>query len=182
MHTGSTAARAAAFAATIGLALCAAAPAAPADAAAATAARLSGKALDGLKLRNIGPALMSGRIADIAIDPRGSSTWYVAVGSGGVWKTTNAGTTWKPLFDGQASYSIGCLTLDPQNPSVIWVGSGENVGGRHVGFGDGVYRSRDGGASWQNLGLKDSQHISRIAVHPKNPDVVWVAAQGPLWS
>ena len=140
------------------------------------------KVFDGLKLRAIGPALMSGRIADIAIDPADSSTWYVAVGSGGVWKTVNAGTTWTPLFDEQASYSIGCVTIDPTNPHVIWVGTGENVGGRHVGFGDGVYRSRDAGASWENLGLKDSQHISKIVVHPEKPDVVWVAAQGPLWS
>ena len=155
-------------------------PAAPA--AAAPAPRLSGKALDGLKLRNIGPALMSGRIADIAIDPADPATWYVAVGSGGVWKTVNAGTTFTPIFDGEASYSIGCVTLDPSNHHVIWVGTGENVGGRHVGFGDGVYRSTDGGAHWQNLGLRDSQHVSKIVVHPKNPDVVWVAAQGPLWS
>jgi photosystem II stability/assembly factor-like uncharacterized protein len=140
------------------------------------------KAFDGLKLRAIGPALMSGRIADVAIDPTDPSTWYVAVGSGGVWKTVNAGTTWTPLFDEQASYSIGCVTIDPTNPHVVWVGTGENVGGRHVGFGDGVYRSRDAGASWENLGLEDSQHISKIVVHPEKPDVVWVAAQGPLWS
>ena len=148
----------------------------------ADTARLSAKGLDGLKLRNIGPALMSGRIADIALDPADRNTWYVAVGSGGVWKTVNAGTTWTPVFDGEGSYSIGCVTIDPANPHTIWVGTGENVGGRHVGFGDGVYRSRDGGASWQNLGLKDSQHVSKILVHPKNPDVVYVAAQGPLWS
>jgi photosystem II stability/assembly factor-like uncharacterized protein len=137
---------------------------------------------DGLKLRAIGPAFMSGRIADIAIDPTHPSTWYVGVGSGGVWKTVNAGTTWTPVFDKESSYSIGCVTIDPSNPSVVWVGTGENVGGRHVGFGDGVYRSRDGGGHWENLGLRDSQHVSRIVVHPKNPDVVWVAAQGPLWS
>jgi photosystem II stability/assembly factor-like uncharacterized protein len=137
---------------------------------------------DGLKLRGIGPALMSGRIADIAIDPADPSVWYVAVGSGGVWKTVNAGTTWTPLFDKQPSYSIGCVTLDPSNRHVVWVGTGENVGGRHVGFGDGVYRSGDGGASWENVGLRDSQHVSKIVVHPKDPGVVWVAAQGPLWS
>ncbi len=139
-------------------------------------------ALHGLELRNIGPALMSGRIADIAVHPDDPSVWYVAVGSGGVWKTVNAGTTWTPVFDEESSYSIGCVTVDPSNPNVIWVGSGENVGGRHVGFGDGVYRSRDGGASWENVGLGDSQHISRIIVHPQDPSVVWVAAQGPLWS
>ena len=136
----------------------------------------------GLELRSIGPAFKSGRIADIAIDPSDPSTWYVAVGSGGVWKTTNAGTTWTAIFDDQSAYSIGCLTLDPNNRNTVWVGTGENIGGRHVGFGDGVYRSRDGGESWENLGLKDSQHISRIIVDPRDSDRVLVAAQGPLWS
>jgi photosystem II stability/assembly factor-like uncharacterized protein len=125
---------------------------------------------------------MSGRIADIALNPDDPSQWYVAVGSGGVWKTNNAGNTWQPLFDDQTSYSIGCITLDPQNPFVVWVGTGENVGGRHVGYGDGIYRSKDGGESWENMGLKESQHISKIIVHPENSDILWVAAQGPLWS
>jgi photosystem II stability/assembly factor-like uncharacterized protein len=136
----------------------------------------------GLKLRNIGPAFMSGRIADIAVPPGDENTWYVAVGSGGVWKTDNAGVTWKPIFDHESSYSIGCVTLDPNDPHVIWVGTGENVGGRHVGYGDGVYRSDNGGETWTNLGLRESQHISKIVVRPGNSDVVWVAAQGPLWS
>ncbi|MEQ8928053.1 MAG: glycosyl hydrolase [Fulvivirga sp.] len=135
----------------------------------------------GIKLRNIGPALMSGRIADVAIHPENESIWYVAVGSGGVWKTENAGTTWTPVFDDQSSYSIGCVSIDPNNPHTIWVGTGENVGGRHVGFGDGVYRSKDGGASWENMGLKTSEHISKVIVHPTNSDIVWVASQGPLW-
>jgi photosystem II stability/assembly factor-like uncharacterized protein len=137
---------------------------------------------DGLEFRAIGPALMSGRIADIAIDPENRATWYVAVGSGGVWKTTNAGTTWTPIFDDQSVYSIGCLALDPSNHNILWVGTGENVGGRHVGFGDGVYRSRDGGATWTNLGLKNSQHISKIIIDPRDSNRVFVAAQGPLWS
>jgi hypothetical protein len=138
--------------------------------------------LAGIELRSIGPAFMSGRIADIAINPENESQWFVAVGSGGVWKTNNNGVTWDPVFDGEESYSIGCVTIDPSNPSIVWVGTGENVGGRHVGYGDGVYRSLDGGGSWENLGLKESQHISKIVVHPDNSDVVWVAAQGPLWS
>ncbi len=140
------------------------------------------EAFAGLQLRNIGPALMSGRIADIAIHPRRRNTWYVAVGSGGVWKTTNAGTTWTPLFDQQGSYSIGALAIDPSNPEVIWVGSGENVSGRHVGYGDGVYKSSDGGATWSNLGLENSEHISKIVIDPRDSRVVWVAAEGPLWS
>ncbi len=135
-----------------------------------------------LKMRNIGPAFTSGRIADIAINPLNENIWYVAVGSGGVWKTENAGTTWKPIFDHQNSYSIGCLTIDPNNSETIWVGTGENVSGRHVGFGDGVYKSEDGGKTWKNMGLKTSEHISKIIVHPRNPDIIWVAAQGPLWN
>jgi len=136
----------------------------------------------GLEWRGIGPALMSGRIADIAVDPEDRSTWYVAVGSGGVWKTVNRGTTWTSVFDGQGAYSIGCVTIDPNNRHVIWVGSGENVGGRHVGYGDGVYRSLDGGATWQNMGLANSEHIGMIAIDPRDSNVVYVAAQGPLWS
>ena len=103
------------------------------------------KALSGLKFRSIGPAFMSGRIADLAIDPKDTRIWYVAVGSGGVWKTTNSGTTFKPIFDQQASYSIGSITIDPGNSQVVWVGTGENVSGRHVGYGDGIYKSTDGG-------------------------------------
>jgi photosystem II stability/assembly factor-like uncharacterized protein len=136
----------------------------------------------GLEMRSVGPALMSGRIADIALHPHDPGTWYVAAGSGNLWKTTNAGTTWTPLFEDQGSYSLGCVTIDPHDPSTIWLGTGENVGGRHVGYGDGVYRSRDGGASWENLGLKASEHIGTIIVHPDDPGVVYVACQGPLWS
>ena len=143
---------------------------------------IDSKTFNGLKFRNIGPALTSGRIADIAIHPEDESVWYVAVGSGGVWKTENAATTWKPIFDRQESYSIGCITIDPTNPHRIYVGSGENVGGRHVGFGDGVYRSEDDGRTWKNIGLKDSEHISKIIVHPEDSQTLWVAAQGPLWS
>ena len=138
--------------------------------------------LNAFKFRNVGPAFLSGRIADIAIHPNNENIWYVAVGSGGVWMTDNAGTTWKPLFDSQPVYSIGSIAIDPSNPNVIWVGTGENVGGRHVGYGDGVYKSMDGGKSWKNMGLKKSEHISEIIVHPDNSDVVYVASQGPLWS
>jgi photosystem II stability/assembly factor-like uncharacterized protein len=143
---------------------------------------MTAKAFKGLEFRSIGPALMSGRIADIAIHPTDFSIWYVAVGSGGVWKTTNSGTTWQAIFDEEKSYSIGCVVLDPSNPEIVWVGTGENVGGRHVAFGDGVYRSDDGGASWKNMGLKDSQHISEIIVDPTDSKTVYVASQGPLWS
>lgn len=136
----------------------------------------------GITMRGIGPALMSGRIADIAIDPNNENIWYVGVGSGGVWKTTNAGTTWKPVFDAQKVYSIGSVTIDPSNSQRIWVGTGENVGGRHVSFGDGIYLSEDGGQSWANKGLKESEHISTVVIHPEDSKTLWVAAQGPLWS
>ena len=140
------------------------------------------EAVAGLTLRSIGPAVMGGRIADIAVHPGKRNTWYVAVGSGGLWKTTNAGITWQPIFDDQPSYSIGTVALDPNNPDVVWVGTGENVSGRHVGWGDGVYRSRDGGRTWQQVGLAASEHIGKILVDPRDSDVVFVAAEGPLWS
>ncbi|UAB77205.1 glycosyl hydrolase [Erythrobacter sp. SCSIO 43205] len=143
---------------------------------------LSSGTFDAFKLRGIGPAFMSGRIADIAIVPEDPATWYVAVGSGGVWKTENAGTTWTSLFDGQGSYSIGSLGLDPSDPSRIWVGTGENHGGRHLAYGDGIYLSQDGGKTWKNMGLKGSERIGKIIVHPEDSNTVWVAAQGPIWS
>lgn len=136
----------------------------------------------GIEFRSIGPAFMSGRIADVAIHPNDNNVWYVAVGSGGVWKTENAGVTWTPIFDDQTSYSTGCVTIDSKNPNVVWVGTGENVGGRHVGYGDGIYRSSDGGKTWKNMGLKKSEHISKILINPENSDIIYVAVQGPLWS
>ena len=139
-------------------------------------------ALKNFKFRSVGPAFMSGRIADIAIDETNENVWYVAVGSGGVWKTENAGTTWNPIADNMPFYSTGCITIDPSNNSSIWLGTGENVGGRHVGIGHGIYHSSDAGKSWKNMGLKNSEHISKIIVHPNNSNVIWVAAQGPLWS
>jgi photosystem II stability/assembly factor-like uncharacterized protein len=140
------------------------------------------KAVNGMKLRGIGPAFMGGRIADIAIDKSDFSTWYIAVGSGGVWKTTNSGITFEPIFDDQKSYSIGTVAIDPNNPQTVWVGTGENVSGRHVAWGDGVYKSNNGGATWESMGLKKSEHIGNILIDPRNSDVVLVAAEGPLWS
>ena len=136
----------------------------------------------GIKLRSIGPALMSGRISDIDIHPENDNIWYVAVGSGGVWKTTNAGTTWTPIFDDQAVYSIGSVTIDQLNPNRIWVGTGEDTGGRHTSYGDGIYLSEDGGSSWKNMGLKKSERISTVIIHPTDSNTLWVAVQGPLWS
>ena len=144
--------------------------------------KVESKQLSAMKFRSIGPALMSGRIADVAVDSLNPNLWYVAAGSGGVWKTLNAGTTWKPIFDNYSSYSIGCVTIDPSNRRNIWVGTGENVAGRHVGIGDGIYFSSDSGESFKNMGLKNSEHISKIVVHPKNSKIVYAACQGPLWN
>ena len=134
-----------------------------------------------LKWRSLGPALMSGRIGDIAVDAHDRSTWYVAACSGGVWKTTNNGVTFRPIFDSYGSYSIGCLTIDPNDRHTIWVGTGENNSQRSVGYGDGIYKSTDGGQSFKKMGLGESEHIGMIAVHPSDSDTVYVAAQGPLW-
>jgi photosystem II stability/assembly factor-like uncharacterized protein len=135
----------------------------------------------GLQFRSIGPASASGRVSAFAVNPKNKYEYYVGVASGGVWKTTNDGTTWSPVFDGEGSYSIGWVTLDPNDPSVVWVGTGESNSQRSVGYGDGVYRSEDGGKSWKNLGLKKSEHIGRIVVDPRDSKVVYVAAEGPLW-
>jgi photosystem II stability/assembly factor-like uncharacterized protein len=135
----------------------------------------------GLRLRSIGPATTSGRVAAFAVDPNDRKNYYVAAASGGVWKTTNAGTTYTPVFDNYGSYSIGAIALDPKNTAVVWVGTGENNSQRSVGYGDGIYKSEDGGRTFRNVGLKNSEHIGKILIDPRNSDVVYVAAQGPLW-
>ena len=147
----------------------------------AAAGGLPASALAGLRFRSIGPAFTSGRVSDIAVAPD-KKTWFVGIASGGVWKTENAGITWAPIFDGQASYSIGAVTLDPKDPNVVWVGTGENNAQRSVSWGDGVYKSEDGGRTWRNVGLKQSEHVGRIVVDPRDSKVVYVAAQGPLWA
>lgn len=132
--------------------------------------------------RSLGPATTSGRISDLAVNPANTAEYYVAVASGGVWKTQNRGTTFEPVFDGQGSYSIGCLAIDPLNSNVVWVGTGENNNQRSVAYGDGVYKTEDGGKTWTHTGLRQSEHIGRIAIHPTQPDIVYVAAYGPLWT
>jgi photosystem II stability/assembly factor-like uncharacterized protein len=135
----------------------------------------------GLSFRSIGPAWASGRISDFAVNPKDNSEIYVAVSAGNIWKTTNNGTTWSPVFDNYGAYSIGCLKMDPLNPFVIWAGTGENNHQRQLGYGDGVYKTEDGGASWKNMGLKNSRQIGMIAIDPRNTDVVYVAAEGSIW-
>ncbi|MCB1583078.1 MAG: hypothetical protein KDI92_08440 [Xanthomonadales bacterium] len=138
--------------------------------------------LSGIPLRNIGPAMISGRISDFAFHPDKKHEFYVATASGNLWKTTNNTITWEPIFDHEGSYSIGVIEIDPNNPQVLWVGSGENNSQRSVAYGDGVYKSTDGGKSWKNVGLKESEHISQIWINPKDSNTVLVAAQGPLWN
>lgn len=142
---------------------------------------LSSSDYGALKLRSIGPAITGGRVTDFLVMPGKRQHFYAALASGGIWETRNAGTTWKPIFDGYGSYSIGCLAQDPNNPHVIWAGSGENNSQRSVSFGDGVYRSKNGGKSWENMGLKESEHIGKILVDPRDSNTIFVAAQGPLW-
>jgi len=138
-------------------------------------------AVSGLKFRSIGPALTSGRIADLAVHPEKPFIYYLAIASGGVWKTSNGGTTFEPIFDSQGSYSVGCVAMAPSNPNTVWVGTGENNNQRSVAYGDGVYKSTDGGKSWKNMGLENSEHIGMITIHPEDENTVYVAAYGPLW-
>lgn len=142
---------------------------------------LTGDLYASLKFRSIGPAVTSGRVSDFAVNPNNINEYYVAAAAGGVWKTNNRGTTFKPIFDNQGSYSIGCITIDPNNTNIVWVGTGENNNQRSVSYGDGVYKSEDGGKTWKNKGLKNSEHIGKILIDPSNSNVVYVAAYGPVW-
>ena len=135
-----------------------------------------------LSFRLVGPALTSGRVVDLAIHPTNNDQWYVAAACGGVWQTNNHGITFSPIFDGQGSFSIACVELAPSNPNTLWVGTGENNNQRSVAYGDGVYKSLDGGKSFVNMGLKNSEHIGNIIIHPKDENILWVAAYGPLFT
>lgn len=136
----------------------------------------------GLSFRLLGPSLTSGRIIDMAIDAQNNDVWYIAAASGGVWKTSNHGISFEPIFDGYGSYSIGCVEIAASNNNTIWVGTGENNNQRSVAYGDGVYKSTDGGKSFTHMGLKESQHIGSIVIHPKDENTLWVAAYGPVWN
>src|SRR5919109_5438110 len=130
-----------------------------------------------LKARSIGPAVTSGRVMTIAVDPANTAVIYIGAASGGVWKTVNGGASWQPVFDREGSFSIGWVTIDAKRPNIVWVGTGERKSQRSVAYGDGVYKSEDGGRSWTNVGLKNSEYIGRIAISPNNSDTVYVAAQ-----
>lgn len=136
---------------------------------------------DNISLRLLGPAVFGGRISDIAVNPYNKKEYYVGVASGGVWKTTNSGVTFTPIFDKYGSFSVGCLAIDINNPNIVWVGTGENNSQRSVSWGDGVYKTTDAGKTWKNMGLKQSEHIGKIIICPTNSNIVYVAAQGPLW-
>ena len=138
-------------------------------------------ALKNLEWRQLGPAIMGGRIDDFAVVESNPKIVYVGAATGGVWKTTNDGTTWEPVFDKEAVSTIGAVTVAPSDPSILWVGTGEANNRQSSSWGDGVYKSMDAGKTWTHLGLADTQHIGRIVIHPSNPDVVYVAALGHLW-
>ena len=148
---------------------------------AAAQAQLPGSLLDGFKPRAIGPAVMAGRTVDFAVYEPDPSIFYVASASGGLLKTVNGGTTWENVFDRQSTVSIGDVAIDPADPNVVWVGTGEANNRQSSSWGDGIYKSTDGGKSWKNMGLRESHHIGRIVVNPSNTDIVYVAALGHLW-
>ena len=143
---------------------------------------MSSQTFNGLRMRLVGPAIISGRVVSFAVNPKNRAEYFAAAASGGLWKTVNAGTTWTPVFDGETSYSVGTVVLDPKNPAVVWLGTGENNAQRSVAWGDGIYKSEDGGKSWKNMGLKKSEHIGRIVIDPRDSKIIYAAAQGPLWS
>ncbi|HXG54980.1 MAG TPA: hypothetical protein VNJ03_06335, partial [Vicinamibacterales bacterium] len=131
--------------------------------------------------RSLGPGLTSGRISDIAIDPKNPSVWYVAASAGNLWKTDNRGNTWTPIFDEGGSYSLGAVVVDPRDSNTVWLGTGENNNQRSVSFGDGIYKSTDAGTTWTRMGLEHSEHIQNILIDPRNSSVVYASAIGPLW-
>jgi len=144
--------------------------------------RLTADTMKSFAFRSVGPSLTTGRISDVAVDPKNPSVWYVAAAAGNLWKTENRGNTWTGIFDEQGSYSLGAVTVDPKDSNIVWLGTGENNNQRSVSFGDGVYKSTDGGATWKRMGLENSEHIQNIVIDPRNSNVVYVTAIGPLWS
>jgi photosystem II stability/assembly factor-like uncharacterized protein len=147
-----------------------------------TTPRLTAELVSGLPVRNISGVFSSGRIADVAVDPHNRSVWYAATASGGLWKTSNRGLNWAPVFDDGGSYSLGVVVVDPKNSDTVWLGTGENEAQRAIGYGDGIYKSTDAGKTWKKMGLPNSEHIAKIVIDPRNSNVVLVAAQGPLFS
>src|SRR6266542_1532268 len=147
-----------------------------------TTGALDSQTLKGLELRSLGPALATGRVQDVEIDPKNPSVWYIATAFGGLWKTTNRGTTFTPVFDSGGSFTLCCVAVDPKNSNVVWLGTGENASQRSAHFGDGIYKSTDAGKTWRRMGLAASEHLGQLLIDPRNSNIVYVAAQGPLWS
>jgi len=147
-----------------------------------SADRLTADDFRNLEFRSIGPSLTTGRLSDVAVDPKNTSVWYVAAGAGNLWKTENRGNTWTPIFETYGSYSLGAVVVDPKDSNVVWLGTGENNNQRSVSFGDGIYKSTDAGKTWTRMGLESSEHIQNILIDPRDSNVVYVSAIGPLWS
>ena len=168
----------------LALAACAAAQTPqPANPQASGPVKVDSETISGLGARNIGSAQMSGRVAAIGAVREGQRlTVYIGAASGGVWKSVNGGTTYKPVFDKQPVQSIGAITVDPRNPKTVWVGTGEAWTRNSTSVGDGVYKTTDGGENWTNVGLRDSERIAKILVDPSNTDTAYVCATGKLWS
>src|SRR6187402_3014223 len=144
--------------------------------------RLTSDVFAGLELRSIGPSLVTGRIADFDVDPKNSSVYYIATAAGGVWKSMNRGITWESVFDRGGSFNMCCIKVDPKDSNIVWLGTGENSNPRSSMIGDGLYKSTDAGKTWARVALEKSEHIGNIAIDPRDSNVVYVSAQGPLWS
>jgi len=138
--------------------------------------------LESLAFRSVGPGLVTGRIADIEIDPNDGNVWYIASAFGGLWKTDNRGVTFEPIFDDGGSFTLCCVVVDPKDSNVVWLGTGENGSQRSAHFGDGLYKSTDAGETWERVALETSEHIGNIVIDPRDSDTVYVAAQGPLFA
>ncbi len=154
---------------------------APSSALAQTAP-ITSQLIQELRFRSIGPAVTGGRIHDVEVLPSDPSTIYLATASGGIWKSTNKGTTWTPIFERQAVSTFGVVAVAPSNSDIIWAGTGGQNNRQSTSWGNGVYRSTDGGATWTHLGLEDTRHIGAVAVHPTDPDIAYVGALGNLWA
>ena len=144
--------------------------------------RLTAEVFEGFELRSIGPSVVTGRVADFDVDPKNPSVYWVATAAGGLWKSVNRGVTFTPVFDRGGSFNLCCVKVDPKNSNVIWLGTGENSNPRSSMFGDGIYKSTDGGETWARSGLASSEHLGNIQIDPRDSNVVYVTSQGPLWS
>src|SRR5579863_2234861 len=146
--------------------------------------RLTAAAFENLQLRNIGPGLVTGRVVDVVMDAKNPDTWFVASAFGGLWKTNSRGIQWSEVFpnEDEGTFSMCCVVMDPKDSNVVWIGTGERNSQRSAHFGDGVYKSTDGGTTWKHMGLETSEHIGKILIDPRNSNVVWLASQGSLFT